>query len=116
MKLFLMAGIPLGFWDPLRILDWVYKVESVWTQYRNTVFAPAGVDSVQTPMGTISGGEGRTQGRAHRLRAQAHEPGTGPGQHPRGEWARAQRGADGGRRGPGIEDLAKQVQKPSVGH
>ncbi len=57
-KLFMMAGIVWGFWDPLRILDWVYKVESVWTQYRNTTFAPAGVDDVQTPMGTVSSAKG----------------------------------------------------------
>jgi len=53
IRLFFLAGIPMGFWDPLRVLDWVYKVESVWTQYRNTQFAPANAEDIPTPMGSL---------------------------------------------------------------
>ena len=48
-KLFIVAGIPIGLWDPLKILDWVFTVESVWTQYRNTPFSPAGPRACSPP-------------------------------------------------------------------
>lgn len=54
VKIAIMAGIPFGLWDPLSVLDWVYKIESVWTQYRNTQFVPADPADVNAPTGTIS--------------------------------------------------------------
>jgi hypothetical protein len=51
IRYLLIIGIPFVTWTPLKILDWVFEIESVHPNYRGTAFKPATPDSVKPPVG-----------------------------------------------------------------
>jgi hypothetical protein len=49
----LIVALPVVSWEPLKVLDWVYKMESVVTNYRNVTFAPVDPSVLESPLGHI---------------------------------------------------------------